>query len=172
MSQSVPNISMLPGAGFSFALERREVNVSRPLNGLRRPKRAVADLLTLLETPADSPHFVHLPGLQFERDGDTYELPRYRFVGPRGGDDAIRIGVFATIHGDEPESGLGLVRFLQELNQNPDAARGFIIHAYPICNPTGYEAGTRAARGGTDLNREFWRDSREPEVRLLERELQ
>ena len=33
----------------------------------------------------------------------AYELPRYLFIGPKGGDDTIRVGLFAGIHGDEPE---------------------------------------------------------------------
>jgi murein peptide amidase A len=43
---------------------------------------------------------------------------------------------------------------------------------YPVCNPSGYADGTRQSRGGRDLNREFWKNSAEPEVQLLERELQ
>jgi hypothetical protein len=45
------------------------------------------------------------------------------------------------------------------------------LWVYPLVNPTGFEAGTRENRAGRDLNREFWRGSREPEVRLLEAEL-
>jgi hypothetical protein len=40
-----------------------------------------------------------------------------------------------------------------------------------VCNPTGYEDGTRHNRGGADLNREFWRGSSHPEVRILEEEM-
>jgi murein peptide amidase A len=89
---------------------------------------------------------VRQPGLGFERAGKSHELPRYRFVGPRGGGEVQQLGIFATIHGDEPESGLGLVRFLQGLIQDPDLAQGFVIQAYPICNPTGFEDATRHAR--------------------------
>lgn len=95
-------------------------------------------------------------------------LPHYVFLGPPGGGETIRLGLFATLHGDEPESGLGLIRFLRQLLVRPELAKGFLIHAFPLCNPTGYEDGTRHARAGKDLNREFWRDSREPEVRFLE----
>jgi hypothetical protein len=49
--------------------------------------------------------------------------------------------------------------------------RGYEIHVYPLINPTGYEDGTRHSRSGSDLNREFWRKSAEPEVQLLEREI-
>jgi hypothetical protein len=42
---------------------------------------------------------------------------------------------------------------------------------YPVCNPTGFEDNTRHSRAGKDLNREFWRNSAQPEVRLLQAEL-
>ncbi len=131
---------------------------------------AAASFLEPLDALAGSAHFYRRSGLVFERGG-RWELPRYQFFGPRGGGDAMRIGIFATIHGDEPESGMGLVHFLEGLVRQPELARGFIIEAYPLCNPTGYFDATRQARGGKDLNREFWRDSAEPEVRLLEEEL-
>jgi murein peptide amidase A len=134
-------------------------------------RRLVADLLEPIAANATTSRLVRQPGLRFERAGTVHELPRFQFVGPRGGGEVQRIGIFATIHGDEPESGLGLVRFLQGLIQDPHLAQGFVIQAYPICNPTGFEDATRHARGGPDLNREFWRDSSEPEVRLLELEL-
>jgi len=134
------------------------------------PRRPIASFLEPLETA--SPYLIRQPGLSFERNGEPYKLPCYRFVGPRGGDDAICIGIFAAIHGDELESGLGLLRFLEGLIQHPESAQGFVIHAYPVCNPTGFEDATRHARNGRDLNREFWRSSSEPEVCLLEEELQ
>jgi hypothetical protein len=49
--------------------------------------------------------------------------------------------------------------------------RAYRIHIYPLCNPTGYEDGTRHSRSGLDLNREFWKGSLEPEVSIMEREL-
>ena len=133
-------------------------------------RRSLQDFLTSLDSTTAS-HLKRQAGLRFECTGKSYELPHYTFAGPDGGDEATRIGIFATIHGDEPESGLGLARFLQELLQHPEVAQGFVIEAYPVCNPTGYEDGNRHARSGKDLNREFWRSSQEPEVRLLEEEL-
>jgi hypothetical protein len=151
----------------------RNLEMNRSSNPERRrpPGRTVAGLLGSIATLAHSPHLVRPAGLPFARAGVSHELPRYQFVGPRGGGDPMRIGIFATVHGDEPESGLGLMRFLRELVQHPEVAQDLVIHAYPVCNPTGYEDATRQARGGRDLNREFWRDSSEPEVRLLEEEL-
>ncbi len=83
----------------------------------------------------------------------------------------MRIGIFAGIHGDEPEGVHALIRFLGNLLQDPELGRGYCFFAYPICNPTGFEDRTRHSRNGKDLNREFWRESAEPEVRFLESEL-
>ena len=118
-----------------------------------------------------SPHLLCRPFGRFHSDGRDYTLPRYVYNGPRGGGDTVRLGIFAGIHGDEPEGSLAVLRFLELLEGNPEIARGFCLFLYPICNPTGFEDGTRHSRSGKDLNREFWRESREPEVRLLETEV-
>jgi protein MpaA len=102
---------------------------------------------------------------------DSYSLGQYLFVGPRGGGDYFRVGIFAGIHGDEAAGVHAAVRFLQELAQHPGIARGYELYLYPLCNPSGFEDGTRHSRKGRDLNREFWLGSREPEVQLLERQI-
>ena len=138
----------------------------------RKQRRSIAELLEPLEQiAANSPNLVANHDARFEAGGESYELPRYLFVGPRGGDTPIRLGIFAGIHGDEPEGVHALVRFLQLLEARPELAAGYYLSFYPICNPTGFEDGTRFSRSGKDLNREFWRSSAEPEVRLLEAEL-
>jgi hypothetical protein len=57
------------------------------------------------------------------------------------------------------------------LEAKPELAAGYYLSLYPVCNPTGFEDATRLSRAGRDLNREFWKQSSEPEVRLLEAEL-
>ena len=101
----------------------------------------------------------------------SFQLARYVFIGPQGGDEPIRVGVFAGIHGDEPEGIFALVQFLRVLDANPEMAKGYCLFAYPVCNPTGFEAGTRLSRAGKDLNREFWAGSPQAEIRFLEGEL-
>lgn len=98
-------------------------------------------------------------------------IPRYFYVGESGGGDIFRLGIFAGIHGDEPEGALAMSRFVTLLETDPEIARGFALFLYPVCNPTGFEDGTRHARSGKDLNREFWRQSTEPEVLFLESEI-
>jgi murein peptide amidase A len=135
-------------------------------------KRSAERLLAPLDDlAANSSSFVARPLVKFNSRGQQYTLPRYLFLGPKGGGDIIRIGVFATIHGDEPEGALGLVRFINALEKNPDLAKGYALFIYPICNPTGFESNTRQSHSGKDLNREFWVDSPEPEVRALETEI-
>jgi hypothetical protein len=107
----------------------------------------------------------------FEDDGQTCAVPRYRFTGPSGGIEHLRVGIFAGIHGDEPESIQGLIQFARLLEQKPELAKGYTLFLYPVCNPTGYEDGTRESGRGVDLNREFWKNSFEPEVQFLESEL-
>ena len=106
----------------------------------------------------------------FGKSGRTCTLPRFSFAGPNSG-DPIRLGLFAGIHGDEPAGTFALIEFLRFLAAEPVAAESYLIHAYPICNPTGFEDNTRASRNGADLNRQFWKDSAEPEVQIIEREL-
>ncbi len=123
------------------------------------------------EIAAGSSYLIANHGASFECGGESYPMPRYLFLGPRGGGEPIRIGVFAAIHGDEPAGAYGLVSFLQKLEAAPELARGYALFIYPVCNPTGFEDGTRCSRRGRDLNREFWNRSSEPEVQLLEQEL-
>jgi hypothetical protein len=138
----------------------------------RRDRRSIADLLAPLnEIAAQSPNLVANHDARFEAGGEEYVLPRYLFVGPRGGDTPIRVGIFAGIHGDEPEGVHALVHFVKLLEAKPELATGYYLSIYPVCNSTGFEDGTRLTRAGKDLNREFWKNSGEPEVRLLEAEL-
>jgi len=136
------------------------------------PRRSIADLLAPLEQVAvKSPNIVVNRDARFEVDGESYVLPRYLFIGPKSGDAPIRIGIFAAIHGDEPEGAYAAVRFLQFLENYADLAAGYCLSVYPVCNPTGFEDNTRHSRRGKDLNREFWSKSAEPEVGLLQAEL-
>jgi murein peptide amidase A len=135
-------------------------------------RRSLADLLAPLDTiAAQSPNLVANHDARFEAGGEAYEIPRYLFVGPKGGDTPIRIGIFAGVHGDEPEGVRAVVRFLKLLEAKPELATGYYLSFYPVCNPTGFEDDTRHSRRGKDLNREFWKNSDELEVRLLQAEL-
>ncbi len=134
----------------------------------RAAERLLAQMDQIVE---NSSYFLKKPFGRIESNGRTHALPRYVFLGPKGGGDIIRIGLFATIHGDEPEGALALTRLAAALEQNPDLAKGYCLFMYPLCNPTGFEDNTRHSRTGHDLNREFWKGSPELEVRFLETEI-
>ena len=111
------------------------------------------------------------PSPPFRRQGRDFTLPHFIFNGPPAGGDIIRLGLFAAIHGDEPEGAWALTALIETLLDRPELAAGYQLHFYPVCNPTGYTSGIRASSSGTDLNRAFWRRSSEPEVWWLEHEL-
>jgi len=147
-------------------------NPGASLGGVVASRRSLADLLTPLDRlAAQTRGLISNSGAVFQIDGVDYCLPRYMFIGPKGGDEPLRIGIYAGVHGDEPEGVHALIQFLTLLANRPELASGYCLFAYPICNPTGFEDRTRHSRTGKDLNREFWRGSRQPEVRLLESEI-
>jgi murein peptide amidase A len=130
-------------------------------------RRSLEKLLAPLDRLArQSSHFLGQSVGSFESDGHLHTMPRYVFLGE--GSDPIRIGLFAGIHGDEPEGVHALVDFLRLLAAHPERAAGYCLYVYPVNNPTGFEDRTRESREGHDLNREFWRNSAPPEVRFLE----
>lgn len=135
-------------------------------------RRSISDFLAPLEKiAAESPNLTAMHTAPFKIGGESYQLPRYVFVGPEGGDTPIHIGIFAGIHGDEPEGSHAVVQLIKILEAKPELAMGYCLTIYPICNPTGFEDATRFSRSGRDLNREFWKETGEPEVRLLQAEL-
>lgn len=108
---------------------------------------------------------------EFLAEGEHQVIWRFRLVGATLGQQPIRLGLFAGVHGDEPAGCGALVRFVQGLLAEPARATGYELMVYPVVNPVGYAAGTRANGSGKDLNREFWRSSLEPEVQIIEHEL-
>lgn len=80
--------------------------------------------------------------------------------------DAIPVCLVAGIHGDEPDGILAALELARRFTQNT-----YRLTVYPCVNPTGYERMTRENVNGKDLNREFFRESREEEVLVMEREL-
>lgn len=130
------------------------------------------DQIALLRSEALGSEFLSYSEIGKFRDGGAvYSIPRFVFNGPGSSDEPVRIGIFAAIHGDEPETAHAALEFLRRLLREPERARGYEIYVYPVTNPTGFEDGTRHNRNGVDLNREFWQNSPEPEVHFLEREL-
>ncbi|MFM8360569.1 MAG: hypothetical protein ACKOET_18625, partial [Verrucomicrobiota bacterium] len=87
-----------------------------PSGATPTPRRRTARLLAPLDRLAESSRWLLSKSLgRFNSDEREYTLPRYLFAGPPGGGDRFRLGLFATLHGDELEGALGLIRFLERL---------------------------------------------------------
>ena len=146
---------------------------SPPMKPGAQSRRSIPELLAPLDqVAADSPNLVANHGAHFTSGDQTYELPRYLFVGPRGGDDVIRLGIFAGLHGDEPEGVHALIQFLSMLERTPGTCCGVLPVHLPGLQSDGVQERSHpqcARREG--LNREFWNGSEEPEVKLLQSEL-
>lgn len=136
-----------------------------------KERRSLQELLSPLQGLKDSYRIFEAQTQRFEVDHDQYTIPRYLFIGPKYGSSFIRVGIFAGIHGDEVAGSLAAVELIRQLALKPELARGYELSIYPVTNPTGYEDNTRFSRRGKDLNREFWKKSREVEVQILETEL-
>jgi len=129
-------------------------------------------VLSYLDSVTESSrHLLSRAVKKFESGGEEYGIPRFIWSGPVGGGDTFRLGLFATLNGDEPEGAFALTRFISGLEQEPNLARGYVFSIYPLCNPTGFEDNTRLSRAGHTLNRLFWTESGAPEVRFLESEI-
>ena len=166
-------VTTLPGIGSSTVSPVPSPDVSAiPAPAPARSARSITKVLEPMERLArDSRRLVGTSHARVRIGDQDYSIPRYLYVGRQGGGDLQRIGIFATLHGDEPEGVLALGRFLQTLEERPEIAEGYALFIYPMCNPTGYEDGTRHCRAGVDLNREFWKQTSHPEVRFLESEI-
>jgi len=140
--------------------------------GQRRSRRESERLLNYFDSVATSSrHMLSRAVKKFEVVGEECGIPRFLWAGPAAGHETFRLGIFATLNGDEPEGAFALTRFVSALEQTPELARGYALSLYPLCNPTGFEDGTRLSRVGHALNRLFWTESEAPEVRFLESEI-
>jgi len=128
-------------------------------------------LLPLLFEVAASPYLIADSIGMWHMGEERFWMPRFIFQRTQRMKRRIKVGLFAGVHGDEPEAVLGLVDLVRALNARPEVGRDYQLFIYPMCNPSGLADGTRCSRSGVDLNRQFWRDSAEPEVRLLEAEI-
>jgi protein MpaA len=146
-------------------------NVSAGVLGLADSRDPATLLAPLAELVESRPELSLASAGSFTFEGRTYELPRISICGAAAGHDPIRIGIFAGLHGDEPEGCSAAVRFACEQVLASSGLAGYELTIYPVTNPVGYQRGSRINHGGKDLNREFWRSSAQPEVRILEAEL-
>ena len=83
----------------------------------------------------------------------------------------VPICLVAGVHGDEPDGILAALELALRFARSPQLVSTYALTIYPCVSPIGYERMTRENGSGKDLNREFFRDSQEEEVAVMEREL-
>jgi protein MpaA len=150
----------------------RHIVIPSSADSLRAQQDSVQKLLKpLLDLAEDSDYLIAGSVGEFLIGEHLFQIPRFAFIGPAGGGDTIRLGIFAAIRGDEPEGTEAVIKFLDRLEANPQLARGYHLYVYPVCNPTGFIAQTRNNSSSEDLSKHFWSGSPEPEIYYLEREL-
>lgn len=108
----------------------------------------------------------------FRVGGRRYTIPKFTFLGPAEDLPQTRLGVFALLDGTEVNGSKALLRFLELLASCPALATGYDLTCYPVCNPTGYEDDTGHNRSGVRIEQTIWRGSAEPEIKILEDELE
>jgi protein MpaA len=154
------------------SLPIRRVSPPFDADSLYRPRDAIQQhLRPLLDLAAHSDYLVAGSAGAFGVGRQLLQIPRFIFMGPSGGGETIRLGIFAGFHGDEPEGTEALIAFLEELEIKPQLARGYHIYVYPLCNPTGFVACAHGNAAGEDLTRHFWNGSTQSEIYYLEREM-
>lgn len=137
-----------------------------------REIRSVGESVAVLDQlSATSASLVRKPLPSFEVRGREYYIPRYLFLGPKGGAEPIRVGFFAGVHGDEPEGSFALIDFVQLLEEKSEIAKDFCLFVYPITNPSGFESGSRLTVEGVNIPNQLWKNSVSSEVQVLQAEL-
>jgi murein peptide amidase A len=150
----------------------QRVTVPLDADVLQKQKTPIHSLLKpLLDLSETSDFLIAGSAGEFTAGDNIFQIPRFVFMGPGGGGDTSRLGIFATFYGDQSESAEALIEFLQELELRPEIANGYHIYVYPICNPTGFVAKSRHNFAGEDLTKHFWKGSSQPEIYYLEREI-
>ncbi|HEY5741060.1 MAG TPA: succinylglutamate desuccinylase/aspartoacylase family protein [Terrimicrobiaceae bacterium] len=147
-----------------------------PVSTSHRPsvkqRRSLRPLLRPLEELARGSDYLFAAHLGYgDSLGISQSLARYLFAGPGEKRSYLRVGVFAGVHGDEESGVQATIALLERLHADPERARGYELFVYPVCNPWAYRERSRWTRSGEDLNRQFWKDSPEVEVQVLERQL-
>jgi murein peptide amidase A len=144
--------------------------------GHRKPHaqsiRSVDETLSTTDhLAANSIGLLRKPLPSFTSRNREFYLPRYLFVGPKGGVEPIRVGFFAGVYGDEPEGTFALLDFVEHLEKEAEIAHDYCLFLYPIVNPTGFAANTKLTQDGVNIANEIWKNSTSTEVQALQSEL-
>jgi hypothetical protein len=136
-----------------------------PENTVRESlERTLAPLFSCAETSASliaSRHPVRLRGR-------VYEIPKMLFLGPRGGGETIRLGLFSGLESGNLEIVSALTTLLLDLEAAPAGARDYALFGYPLVNLRGFDESPAPL---SDFERRFAKDSADEDVQFFKVEL-
>jgi hypothetical protein len=115
-----------------------------------------------------SDHLIVSNGFDFRIGGHRFTIPKFLFLGDKGGSAPFEIGIFAGIEPNQTATAQAVANLLVDLEWIPDIAENYVVFAYPVSNPRAY---SREPDTAPNLNKLFWQHSAEPEVGYLEKEL-
>jgi hypothetical protein len=94
---------------------------------------------------------------------DSLFLPQFVYFGPNAAVDPVRLALFSGITKTDRTGSYGLLEWIHSLIEKPDIGQGLSLSIFPVVNVR------ELLRGGktSDLSREDWRRSTEPEIALL-----
>ena len=100
--------------------------------------------------------------------GRAYEIPKFLFLGQRGGGEPIRLALFAGFEPGQNETVTALTTLLLDLEAAPGGARDYALFGYPVVNLRGFDE-TPAPL--SDFERRFAKDSADEDVQFFKVEL-
>jgi hypothetical protein len=165
-------LTMFADSRFNFSVKDFPSAVQREFRTLGRTREKDYALLAAdMRALAGDVFTVQEVGL-LECERKQYQLTKL-VTRPSASPYAVQVPLclVAGIHGDEPDGILAALEFARRFARSPQLVSNYALTIYPCINPVGYERMTRENANGKDLNREFFRDSREQEVLIMEREL-
>jgi len=129
----------------------------------------IDEINTHLDSPADSNFHLEADRMSlFHEPVHTVAarhratLDRYVFIGPETANNPIKLGIFGGLAASNDITGRAISLFLDDLQKNPDLARGLHLYAYP------QSLGSSSA---SEIFTDLWQESEEAEPYLIEREL-
>lgn len=107
--------------------------------------------------PVDSKTVGVPSGLTFRAKStvEGYSVKKRPIVSYQFGSGKETVLYFGVFHGDEQQGKDMLLRFMEELDRNPELIANKKVVVVPLVNPDGYAKNVRTSARGVDLNRNY-----------------
>lgn len=100
--------------------------------------------------------------------GQSHDLPKFLFLGPRGGGHPIRLAIFAGLEARKIQTVLATSHFLHYLDSHAGLAKDYALFAYPVVNLGGFGPN---ATPRSDFELRFANSTADEDVQFFKTEL-